>query len=154
MELINVASSSSNWMECLSADHCLIKFLHCHLSCSTHTHHFLITFQVAFALNVRAAFLDVAVVWVLFHSFLGEKKVFYLQMHSVHIGYICAEMLNFRKSRGREECQSTATMVEAGWNVLRFLASVNSEGKSKRRRCLGAINFVFQGTGGGEMSKW
>lgn len=32
------------------------------------------TFQVAFALNVRAALLDVAVVWVLFHSFLGEKK--------------------------------------------------------------------------------
>lgn len=91
MDLINVASSSSNWMECPSADHCLIKFLHCHLSYSTYIHHFLITFQVAFALNVRAAFLDVAVVWVLFHGFLGEKKMFYLQIHSVHVGYISVQ---------------------------------------------------------------
>lgn len=50
---------------------------------------------------MRAALLDVAVVWVLFHSFLGEKKVFYLQMHSVHIGYICAEILQFQENQGK-----------------------------------------------------
>lgn len=58
-------------------------------------------FQGAFALNVRAALLDVAVVWVLFHSFLGEKKVFYSQMHSVHIGCVCAEVLQFKEKRGK-----------------------------------------------------
>lgn len=54
-------------------------------------------FQVTFALNVRASLLDVAVLWVLFHSFLGEKKVFYLGMCLVHIGYVCAEIFQFKE---------------------------------------------------------
>lgn len=54
-------------------------------------------FQIAFARNVRAALLDVAVVWVSFQSFLGGKSVFYFQMHSVHLGHVCAEILQFKE---------------------------------------------------------
>lgn len=56
-------------------------------------------FQVAFALNVRAALLDycncslqtatLAVVWVFFQFSRGEKAIFL----TVHTCYACAEML-------------------------------------------------------------
>lgn len=55
-------------------------------------------FQVAFALNVRAALLDVTVVWVLFHSFLGEKKgVLLTDAFSPHWLCLCRDYSVLRK---------------------------------------------------------
>lgn len=49
-------------------------------------------FLLAFALDVRAALKDVAVVWVLFHSFLVEEKVFYFtEAFSPHWLCLCRD---------------------------------------------------------------
>lgn len=83
-----------------------------------------VAFQVAFVLKVSVALLDVAVVCGIVSQFSRGKKALYLQVCSVHLGYICSEIcFSLWKSRRMEECQSTTKVSEAVREFLRFLVS-------------------------------